>query len=235
MRPRIIRISLYDVADPNAITTAEQLSGGGADQSFAITGVKASGGVATLDIPRQVVITPARNDSGRIFVVEGTNRKDNYQVEAVVGGNATATSTVQAFKTITKVRSDGDTASTVEVGTGTAVSSNWYMLDYLALPNEVALALVGPTAASTPDFTVEMTLSDITRRQGNLAAPVDVRDDFDLIYPPFNPLSHDTLVNATVDATGNIDFPVRAIRLLSNTVFTVATVSLEVIQASGRR
>ena len=234
MRPRIIRISPYDAADPNAITTAETLSGGGADQSFAITGVKASGGVATLDIPRQVVITPAGDDSGRIFVVEGTNRKDNYQVEAIVGGNATATQTVQAFKTITKVRSDGNTASTVEVGTGTKVNSNWLPLDYYALPFEVALALQ-VSLATSPDFTVELTLSNILRRKGNLDADVDVRDDFDLIYPPFIVSDHDTLANVTSNATGNIDFPVRAVRLLSNTVFTVGTVSLEVIQASGRR
>jgi len=190
--------------------------------------------VATLDIPRQVVITPASDETGRLFVVEGTNRKDNYQVEAIKGGNAAATETVQAFKTITDVRVDGDTAGAVEVGTGTKVRSNWFVLDYMALPFEVALALQ-VSLATSPDFTVELTLSDITRRQGNLADPVDIRDDFDLIYPPFIASDHDTLANVTTDATGNIDFPVRALRLLSNTAFTVDTVSLEVIQASGRR
>lgn len=234
MRPRIIRISPYNALDANAISVSQQPAGGGSDQALTITGVTASGGVATLDIPRQVVFLPAGNETGRIFVVEGTNRKDNYQVEAVVGGNAARTTTVQAFKTVTNVRVDGNTAGAVEVGIDTKVNSNWLPLDYMALPFEVALALQ-VSLATTPDCTVELTLSDITRRKGNLLNDVDVRNDFDLIYPPFIVSDHDTLANATSNATGNLDFPVRAIRLMSNTVFTVADVSLEVIQASGRR
>lgn len=237
MRPRIIRIAPYTALDANAISLSQTLSGGKArplGEDLTITGTLATAGVATLDIPRQVTITPAGDETGRIFVVEGTNRKDNYQVEAIVGGNAAATQTVMAFKTVSRVSVDADTAGAVEVGIGTKVNSNWLPLDYYALPFEVALALQ-VSLATSPDFTVELTLSDILRRKGNLLLDVDVRDDFDLIYPPHIPSDHDTLANVTSNATGNLDFPVRAIRLLSNTVFTAGTVSLEVIQASGRR
>ena len=232
MRPRIIRIAPYEAADDNAISLSQTPAAGG-DQSLTITGVKASGGVATLDIPRQVVIESAADDSGRLFFVDGTNRKGNHQVEALVGGNATTVETVQAFKTITDVRVDGDTAGAVKVGTGTKVRSNWLNLDYLEPHFQVSLALQ-VSLATTPKFTVELTLSDITRRQGNLADPVDVRNDFDLIYPPFISVDHDTLVDVIVNATGNIDFPIRALRLQSVQVFTVGTVSLEVMQASSR-
>lgn len=233
MRPRIIRIAPYAAADANAVSVSQTPAAGGV-QNLTITGVLASGGVATLDVPRQVVITPVGDESARLFYVEGTGNKGNFLAEAIVGGNAAATETVQAFKTVTRVSIDADTDNgAVEVGTGTIVFSNWFPLDYLSPQFKVSLALQC-SLCTTPKFTVETTLSNILRRRGSGATEVDVLNDFDLIYPPFILHDHDTLVDQTADATGNLAFPVRAIRLKSVQVFTVAEAQLEVIQASSR-
>jgi hypothetical protein len=232
MRPRTIRISPYAVADPNGISISQTPAAGGV-QNLTITGVLASGGVATLDIPRQVVIDSNGNDSARLFYIEGTGAKGNFMAEAVVGGNATSVETVQAFKTVTRVSVDGNTASTVVVGTGTIVYSNWFPLDYLSPQFKVSLALQC-SLCTTPKFTVETTSSDILRRRGSGTSRVDVQNDFDLIYPPFTKFDHDTLVDKIADATGNLNFPVMAVRLKSVQVFTAAQAQLEVIQASSR-
>ena len=233
MRPRTIRISPYAAADPNAISTSQTPAAGGV-QNLTITGVLASGGVATLDIPRQVVITPVGDESARLFYVEGTDSKGNFMAEAIVGGNAVATETVQAFKTVTKVSIDADTDNgAVEVGTGTIVFSNWFPLDYLNPEFRVSLALQC-SLCTTPKFTVETTSSNILTREGSGTSRVDVQNDFDLIFPPFTKFDHDTLVDVIVDSTGNINFPVMAVRLKSVQVFTVAEAQLEVIQASSR-
>lgn len=232
MRPRVLNISPYAAADADAVATSQTPAAGGI-QELTLDGAFASGGVATMDFRRQVVITSAADDSARVFLVEGTDEKGNFRSEAVAGANAGAASTVQAFTTVTAVKVDDDTAGAVEVGTGTIISSNWLPLDYLRTDFQVALGI--SVGGATADLTVELTLSNILARRGNDPQPVvgsHLGSEFDLFFPTINLHDHDTLVNIVADTTGNIAFPVRAIRLKSNAVLTGDDVSLEVVQSS---
>lgn len=83
-----------------------------------IGGAFASGGVATFDKPRNVVITSAGNDSTKVFTVTGTDVYGNTMVENITGANAGAASGKKAFKTITSVDVDVDTAGAVTIGNG---------------------------------------------------------------------------------------------------------------------
>ena len=234
MRPNVISISPYATTDPDAIHVSSTPAAGGV-QDLAIDGAFAAAGVATMDFRRQVFFTFAADESARTFVVFGTNSKGHQIIEAVAGAAATA-QTINAFTTVTKIQIDGDSAGAIEVGTGpsTVVATSWFPLDYLQ-DFKVGLVLNIPTGTLTPDFTVELTLSNLLARRGNDPQPTvgsHVGSVFGLIYPETIPVDHDTMVNVVaVQATsGNIAFPVRALRLVSNTLFTVNPVTLEIVQ-----
>jgi hypothetical protein len=138
------------------------------------------------------------------------------------------------------------------------VSTNWLPLDYMIADFKVALGITVHSTV-TADVTVELTLFNLLDWQGYDVVPVrgsHVRSEFERFYPdrlsgPFTVggisvaqqrhiFDHDTLVNVTDDATGNIAFPVRAVRLISNVPMTGGSadspgVDLEVIQASHGR
>lgn len=229
MRPRVLTISPYAAADVDFVAVAQTPAAGGI-QELTLTADP-----VVMDFRRQVVIASAANDSGRVFLVTGTDEKGNQKVEAVAGPNTGSVSTVQAFTTVTSVKVDDDTLGAITVGTGTVVSSNWLPLDYLVTDFQVALGL--SVGGATADLTVELTLSNILDRRGNTPQPTVAHwfgSEFDLAFPEITVFDHDSLVNIAADATGNIAFPVRAIRLKSNAVLTVDDVQLEVIQASHR-
>lgn len=231
MRPRVISISPYAAADADAVATSQTPAAGGI-QELTIDGAFATGGVATMDAPRQAVITSAGDDTGRVFVVTGTDAKGHGIVEAVAGANAGTATTVRAFNTVTSVKVDDDTAGAVQVGTGAVVSTDWFPVDYLQPDFQIGLSLI-IGGALTPDFDVELTLDNVLDYQGNDPVPTRgqwVASEFDRFHPPVTAVDHDTLVTVVADATGNVAFPVRAIRLVSNQVFTVDTVQLNIVQ-----
>lgn len=234
MRPKIIRISPYETTDPNGISASQTPNAGGI-QELTITGAMASGGIATLQgTPRQVLLTFAGDESARTFVVTGTDLKGNSIIEAVAGGGIGTVKTVRAFVTVTSIKVDDDTAGAVQAGTDTVVFSNWVPISYLSPEFEVAMAFDAGAAATTPDFTVEYTLSNIMNQQGDDLVKPRIMTEFDLTYPTHSFFSHSTMANLAADATGNLDFPVRAIRLKSNGVFVTGGVTLHIIQGGGR-
>ncbi len=234
MRPNVISLSPYATSDVDAISVSSTPAAGGV-QELAIDGAFAAGGVATMDFRRQVFFTFAADESAQTFVVTGTDLKGNTIVEAVAGALATAI-TERAFTTVTSVRIDGNSAGAIEVGTGPTiiVTTSWFPLDYLQ-DFKVALALNIPAGTLTPDFTLELTLSNLLARRGNDPQPTVgswVGSEFGLIAPEAIPVDHSTLANITATGvtSGNLDFPVRALRLKSNTLFTVNPVTLEIVQ-----
>lgn len=229
MRPRILRISPYETTDPNGVSLSQTPNAGGV-QELTITGAFATGGVATMQgNPRQVLLTFASSEVARKFIITGTNAKGNLMQEALAG-TATTAKTVQAFTTVTSIKIDGDSAGAIQAGSDTVVWTNWLMLNYLAQNFEVAFGFDIGAAVSTPDLDVELTLSNILREQGNLATKPRYLSEFDRVFPPHTVFAHSTLDNMSADATGNLDFPVMAVRLKSNAVFTTGGVSLEVLQ-----
>ena len=231
MRPRVLTISPYAAADADFVAVSQTPAAGGI-QELTLTADP-----VVMDFRRQVVITSAANDSGRVFLVTGTDEKGNQKVEAVAGPNTGSVSTVQSFTTVTSVKVDDDTLGAITVGTGTVVSSNWLPLNYLQPDFKVSLGITIPGAA-TADLTVELTLSNILDYQGWDVESVRgqwVGSEFDRFFPDIEIRDHDTLVNVAASDTGNIAFPVRAVRLKSNAVLTGDSVDLEVIQAGLRQ
>lgn len=142
-------------ASANTIAVSQTLGGAG---NLTINGASASGGVATLDTQRRVIITSAGNDSGIIWTVIGTDDNGNAIKDSFAGGNIAAAQSNLNFKTVTQVSSSGAAAAAVTVGTNTVGSTPWKLLaDTIATPNmSFDVAVV-----ATVNYSVEYTEQDI--------------------------------------------------------------------------
>jgi hypothetical protein len=162
----VVQIDLGTPAtlDADGICASQDPAGAG---ELTINGALASDGVATLDVPRNVTITSAGDDTGRVFTITGTDEYGEVVVENITGANAGAAAGKKAFKTVTSVEVDGN-SSAVTVGTG----------DVLGLP--VGLVKTGQVlkelqdgAAATAGTVVAAVQSAATATTGDVRGTYD--------------------------------------------------------------
>lgn len=185
----------------------------GAAGNLTIDGALASGGVATLDTSRQVRITAAGNESGRIFTITGANDADAVISEAVAGPNATTADTNLSFKTVTRVAIDGAAAGAVTVGTNGVGHTPWQVIDRHLNPVNIAWAVA---VSGTVNYTVQYTYDDVIANASLIAAEFSVS----------------ALASKTTALDGSLTTPFFAWRLKINSGTETATVSA--IQAGAR-
>lgn len=142
-------------ATANGIVTSQTL---GAAGTLTLDGALVSGGVATLDVARRVIITSAGNDSGIDWVLAGGNRNGVAQSETISGASTAAAESVLDYKTVTSITGSGATASTVTAGTNGTGSTEW-VLDNPAAPY-FAVSVGVHILSGTATFTVEHTYDD---------------------------------------------------------------------------
>ena len=111
----VVKISLGapDVADPNGICEAQS----GAAGALTLDGALVSGGVATLDVPRNIVIDSGGVDTA-VLTITGTDAYGNTIVENITLNGTTAVAGKKAFKTVTSVVSSATISNGAFVGTG---------------------------------------------------------------------------------------------------------------------
>lgn len=188
-------------ADADAIATSQTL---GAAGDLTLDGVLVSGGVATLDTLRRVLITSAGNDSGITFTVFGTIDGTPFQ-ETVTGANIGTVATTLDFETVTRISASGATAADVEAGTNGVGATRWHPTDYGQVKAHYNFSL---DVTDTIDVTIEYTLHpDPTGVANRGKVPTDVA--------AFN-VSGSVLTNATSDVAGTFEFPITAWRALVN-------------------
>lgn len=183
-----------------------------------LNGAAVSGGVATLDAPRRVLITSGTSDAAITFTVTGTGRSGGALSETVQGGTAVATT--QDFKTVTGITHTGSVAGTLTVGTSGAASSEWVMLNMSApvmCPIGVAAVVTG-----TINYTVEYTYDD-----PNKLAPGVNPAVYSITSGPL------TAKTANAEAGNTFSFPVAALRLTQNSGTAPTTARMIVIQQGG--
>lgn len=97
-----------------------------------VTGMTNTGGVVTLDTPRNVTLYSAADQSAKSITVTGTDQYGAALVESITGPDGTgATKTAQgvkAFKTISSIVVVGD-MGTIEVGFGPRIGLPYYVSD----------------------------------------------------------------------------------------------------------
>lgn len=195
----------------------------GAAGNLTITGAFASGGVATLDVPRRVLITSAGDDHLITFTVYGTNAGGAAISEVVTGPNATTAYTNQDFKTVTRIAVSAATAGAVKAGTNGIGSTPWILLNRNAQPFQVG---VWVEVIGTVNYTIQTTPDDI---MGYYSPGVGVIWNNPAVQITFD----DTvLIGATANGNVQIEVPCQAVRLLINS--GTGTATLIVIQAGIR-
>lgn len=114
---RLSPVNVYNVVPAALVTNgicAQQTITGAANA--VINGSLASGGVATLDVPRNVIIDAA-GAATAVLTIFGTDAYGIPMSEAITLNGTTAVSGKKAFKTITRIASSA-TATDIFVGTG---------------------------------------------------------------------------------------------------------------------
>lgn len=102
-----------DTADPNGVCESQS----GAAGALTLNGALVSGGVATFDVPRNIVIDSGGVDTATLTIT-GTDEYGNTVVEDITLNGTTAVAGKKAFKTVTGVVSDATISNGAFVGTG---------------------------------------------------------------------------------------------------------------------
>jgi hypothetical protein len=183
--------------DDNGISASQSL---GAAGNLLINGALASGGIATLDVPRRVLITSAGNDSSLTWIVTGTGANGLSLTESLAGGNAVGVYTNHDFSTVTSIHGSAATASTVIAGTNGIASSVPIIMDTIVNPATYGAAAV---VSGTVNYSIEKSYDDF--------APLF---DLNANTPTWFPTSG--FSGQTTNQSGTIAGPCTMIRLTVN-------------------
>lgn len=204
MIPQVVTVGALAVASSNNISLSQTP---GAAGNLVLNGTTVASGVATLDVPRRVLITSAGNDSARTFTVTGTNHTGNPIKEAVTGGNVAGVSTVSDFKTVTRIAVDAATAAAVTAGTNGVASSPWKFTSIHFGPANMSFAVI---VSGTVNYSIEYTYDNPNSNQNTLGGALGN-------YPAVpNVFLHPILQNLATSADSTINDPIFAWRLTLN-------------------
>lgn len=209
MRPIYATVGPLTAASANAICLSQTPSGAGA---LTLNGALVSGGVATLDTARRILITCAGNETGKTFVLTGTAANGKVQAETLAGPNATTVQSTLDFKTITSITISAAAAGALTVGTSAVASSRWLRLDNWAFP-QVAIQC---DVSGTVNYTVQQTLDD----PNSDTLPVSPSAVNWVNHPDTN------LVGATTTLQGNYGYAPLFVRVLLNSGTGSVTMTL---------
>jgi hypothetical protein len=214
MAQTITVTKILAAADDDGVSASQTPSGAG---NLTIAGALATGGVATLDTGRRVIITSAADDTARTFTIYGTNQDGAAQSEAVTGASGAAATSLLDFKTVTRVAVDAATAGAVKVGTNGVGATRWIAANPYG---PLADLSIGTTVSGTVNYTVQYTLD---------ADPFGFRSP--TISAALKAWNVTALASKTADTDGQITFPVTAWRLQINS--GAGTASARGIQQGG--
>lgn len=154
MQPISVTVGPLTSASANNIALSQTVTGA---SSVVLNGSLVSGGVATLDTPRQVLITNVGNDSGITFTVTGTTFYGNTVSQTVQGTSGSTVATTVDFATVTSIVTSGSTSvSGITVGTNGVAGSRWVRFDDFA-PGQITVQV---DVSGTANYSVQTTLDD---------------------------------------------------------------------------
>lgn len=197
-------------ASANNIATSQTP---GAAGNLTLNGTTVSGGVATLDTPRKVLLTYAADEHTKTVTLYGTDRQGRVISESITPPSSAGTSTsILDYATVTRIAVSAAFAGAVTVGTTSSLSSPWFPLSLRTEPFNANLALefaAGTTATAEVEYT-----------------PDDIQD-LSVTNPAV--FADATLTGKTSNASKNLTEAWRACRF-TLTGFTTGSVTLAIIQ-----
>jgi len=161
----LMPISVYDIVpvalSATAVAAAQAVAGAG---NLTINGASASGGVATLDVPRAVsVVSSAAGDTTQTATVYGTDAYGVPMTEAIAFNGTTTVAGQKAFKTVTRVAISAALAGNASVGS-TDILGLPYRVDsrnYVLTAWNGAFVTTGTFAAADATSPATTTTNDV--------------------------------------------------------------------------
>ena len=200
MQPIFVTVGPLAAASANNIALSQTTAGAA---NLTINGGLASGGVATLDVPRRVLITNVGNDSAITFTVYGTWMGGQTISETLQGTSGSTVATTVDFKTVTRIAVSGATSvSGVTVGTNGVAGSSWVRLDSWAN----AQTAIQCNATGTVNYTVQVTMDD----------PNDPTDPVSIVNTTWLNTNDTDAITAIGDVFTNFDWTPTYARILLN-------------------
>ena len=214
MQPITVSVGPLASASANNICLSQTKTGAG---NLTLNGSTVSGGVATLDKPRQVLITNGGNDTGITFTITGTTFGGQSVSETVTGTSGSTVATNTDFATVTSVSVSGSTsASGVTVGTNGLAGSRWARMDGWAN----AQSALQVDVSGTVNYSVQTTMDD----PNDPFAPVGIASVKWIVSTDTN------VVNQTAAKSSNFVATPTWVRLLLNS--GTGTATLKIVQAN---
>jgi hypothetical protein len=169
-------INVYDVVpvalSATAVAAAQAVAGAG---NLTINGASATGGVATLDVPRAVsIVSSNAGDTTQTATVTGTDAYGLAVSEAITFNGTSTVSGKKAFKTVTRVA-----ISAALTGNGSVGSTDIFGLPIRANGRNYVLTAWNSAFVTTGTFTAAVTTSPATTTTGDVRgtfAPADAAD-----------------------------------------------------------
>ncbi len=216
MRPIRVTAGPFAAGSDNAIALSQTPSGAGA---LTLNGSLASGGVATMDNPRRVLLTFAANETGHNFVITGADVSGSTISETIAGTTAGTVYSVLDYKTVTSITISAAATGGIKAGTNSIGGSPWVRFDDWA-PPEIAIQC---TVSGTINYTVQQTLDD-PNSPNYTVTPAAVTW---VNHPDTN------LVSATTTVQGNYAYMPVFARVLVNSSTSPGTVTATFLQSAN--
>jgi len=158
---RLIDLGAPIASDDDALFLSATLGAGGA------LSLVAAGLVP--DVPRNVIITNAGNDSGDTYVVLGTDVYGQTMSETITGANAGVAEGIKAFASVVSVTASGASAAAVKVGYGVRLGFPVFV------PNAALVTALEDLGTPSNAPTITAGLSVLTK---STATTADVRGTY---------------------------------------------------------
>lgn len=162
---------LIDLGSPDAIVTNAVMAIQNRTNAGAliVNGTLATGGVATLDKPRNLIVDSGGADTA-VLTVTGADEYGNTMSEAFTLNGTTAVAGKKAFKTVTAISASAAVANTAFIGTGDVLG----LPVYVASVGHILAQLENGTAATAGTF-----VAGLKTAGGSTTTTADVRGTMD--------------------------------------------------------
>lgn len=206
MRPHVFSFTPADDDTDGLANDVNSASG----VALTLAATSAGDGMAHL-----IILTPSGSITGN-FSLTGTDPDGNAQTETVATDTVNAVTSTKYFKTVTEVLApSGIGAETIDIGWTDDAVSPTFIPDYKQANFSMG---IGCDIVGTISYDIQHSFDDFF--------------DSSVAYSAKTWLDHSSLAAKTADADGNYAAPVRAIRILLNSLSSGATIKVTLIQGS---
>lgn len=151
MQPIVVSVGPLAVADADNIYSGTPTKG-----PLTLAGDLVTGTVATMDTPRQVLLTTTVDETLHTFTITGTDWAGSSISEVITGVNNGTVASVLSYATVTSIVISANATGSLTFGTNGIAASPWVRFDGWANP-VIAIQCV---ASGTVNYTVQQTLDD---------------------------------------------------------------------------